>query len=104
MTQFTQFLARFFPGRTVLDETGLEGNYRFSLNFALRSDTGETFSISDEVSSAVKSLGLKIESRNEPLKSLWWIVLKSLPPIRRLNSSNSGLNSDTESPPLYASR
>ncbi len=48
MTQFTQFLARCFPGRTVIDATGLQGDYRFAINFALRSDTAEAFNISDE--------------------------------------------------------
>jgi uncharacterized protein (TIGR03435 family) len=68
MDQLAEFLLRFSPGRLLVDRTGLEGQYRFSLDFAVTPPVGGgSLNIADEVSAALQDqLGLRIENRDEP--------------------------------------
>jgi uncharacterized protein (TIGR03435 family) len=68
MAQLAEFLLRFSAGgRLVVDRTGLEGLFRFSLDFAVTPPAGgEPLNLADEVSAALQDqLGLKLENRNE---------------------------------------
>jgi uncharacterized protein (TIGR03435 family) len=61
--------------RPVLNETGLAGNYDFSMSWSLDTATSDT-DLHDPLISAVQQLGLKIESRKVPVEML--IVVSAL--------------------------
>jgi uncharacterized protein (TIGR03435 family) len=61
--------------RPVLNETGLTGNYDFSMTWSVDTATSET-DLHDALISAVQQLGLKLESRKAPVEML--IVVSAL--------------------------
>jgi uncharacterized protein (TIGR03435 family) len=70
MDQLAEYLLRFSPERMVVDRTGLEGQYRFSLEFAVIPPAGGApLNVADEVAAALQDqLGLKIENRSESVE------------------------------------
>ena len=61
--------------RPVLNETGLAGNYDFSMSWSVDTATSDT-DMHDALISAVQQLGLKLESRKAPVEML--IVVSAL--------------------------
>ena len=71
MEQLSAFLLRFAPaGRMSVNRTGLEGQYRFSLDFSVVPPAGGgPLNVGDEVIAALQDqLGLKIENRDESVE------------------------------------
>jgi uncharacterized protein (TIGR03435 family) len=65
LSQLADFLGRGFPGMPVLDRTGLDGRYAFSFDFTVEPGRPP----GDNMAAAVEqSLGLKLESRKEPIE------------------------------------
>jgi len=61
--------------RPVLNETGLDGNFDFSMSWSVDTATADT-DLHDALISAVQQLGLKLESRKAPVEVL--IVVSAL--------------------------
>jgi uncharacterized protein (TIGR03435 family) len=64
ISQLADFLSRGFPGTPIIDKTGLEDRYAFEFDFTVEPGTppGDTMAAAVE-----RKLGLKLESRKEPL-------------------------------------
>ncbi len=69
MPELARYLGRPFQPLPVIDDTGLQGRYRFSLSFSSIGPTGNRAPSPDgDVATAVKrDLGLKLEPRKEPM-------------------------------------
>ena len=68
MLQFSRYLST-STDRNVVDRTGLEGPFRFTLNLPPRARTADEV-IDDIFSALEKQLGLKLEPKNDPYPTL----------------------------------
>jgi uncharacterized protein (TIGR03435 family) len=57
-------------GRPVLDKTGVEGRYAFILTYTPLSSTGDSPGLPDFFTAVEQQLGLKLQSKREPLEVL----------------------------------